>query len=132
MRPRWPPARSTAGGRERASRGQEIARNSASFEREQRALALESPRIARQRATTPDDAMARNEDAQRIAAGRSAHGAHAAGRADLGRDVEIRRGRAATNACDGCPDLLLECGACGREWQIRVDLTAGKIGGQRR
>src|SRR5438128_1940016 len=117
MRPRWPPARSAAGGRERASRRHEIARNSASLEREQRALALESPRIARQRAITADDAMTRNEDAKRIAARGCAHCAHASGRADLRRDVEIGDGRAATNACDCRPDLLLECGACWREWQ---------------
>ena len=48
------------------------------LEREQRALALEPARVAGQRAVGADDPMARDDDRQRIAAGRRARGADAA------------------------------------------------------
>src|SRR5262249_53437988 len=48
------------------------------LEREQRALAVEAARIAREAAVRTDDAMAGNDDRDRIAAGCGACGAYAA------------------------------------------------------
>ena len=46
------------------------------FERQQRALAVEAAGVAGQRAAAADDPMARHDDRQRIAAGRSTRRAH--------------------------------------------------------
>src|SRR5579864_6270062 len=93
--------------------------------REQPALPREPAAIAGQGAVGADDAVAGDDDADRVRAVRQAHGAHRAGTTDLPRERAIGERLAAGDGAERAPDRLLEGCAADRDGKIvdRVELA---------
>src|SRR5258705_12363432 len=94
--------------------------DAAAFQREKLALAIESARVARERAIGADDAMARNEDRQRVAARRGT------GRTDGRRisrargEIAISDGSAERHRADLVPHRALKRGTRWRERDVEL------------
>src|SRR5581483_6442184 len=94
-------------------RGQQL--RNPRLEREQRALAREAAGVAGEAAARADDAVAGHEDRERVAPGRRARGARAAGRARAARELVVRDRLAERDGGDRVPHGFLERRALGRE-----------------
>src|SRR5258708_26066632 len=73
------------------------------FKRKQRALSVEPARVTREAAVRSDDAVARNDDADRVASGRGARGARAAREPGAARELGVSDGVAETDRGDRFP-----------------------------
>src|SRR6516165_4278280 len=88
--------------------------------REQCALALDAPTIARECAIVPHHAVAGYSHRDFVGGAGPGHGANRLGRADPCRDFAIARRRTGRDFPQGLPDALLECGAAHVEWEIET------------
>src|SRR3989442_15774819 len=114
--------------RYKSSRGQQI--RYPRFKREQRALSIEPARVTREAAVRSDDAVARNDDADRIAPGRGARGAGAARASGAARELAVGDGLAETDSRDRLPHVLLKRRAFGRERGFEALALAAEVFGQ--
>src|SRR5437773_9719526 len=100
------------------------------LEREQRALSIEPARVTREAAVRSDDAVARNDDADRIASGRSARGARAAWASAAARELAVGDGLAETDSRDCLPHVLLKRRAFGCERGFEALALAAEVFGE--
>ena len=100
------------------------------LQREQRPLAGKAAGVSGQRAVRADDAMAGNDDRQRIAARRGARRADARRSARARRELAIGDRRAVAHAGDRLPDIALERRADRRQRHVERDALAREIFGE--
>src|SRR6266853_1536920 len=100
------------------------------FKSEQRALSIEPARVTRQAAVRSDDAVARNDDADRIASGRGARGARAARKSCAARELAVGDGLAEADRGDRLPHVLLKRRAFGSERGLEALTLAAEEFGQ--
>ncbi len=79
--------------------------------RQQPALALKAACVAGEGTVAADDAMARNDDGQRIAADGGTDGPDSGGGVDMTGELTVGPGLAGGDAFQGLPHLLLKRGA---------------------
>ena len=91
---------------------------------EQRALALDTPAVARERAVVADDAMARNGDRERVRRAGLRHGAHRLGAPMRAAISRVARRRAGRDLAQRLPHPLLESGAAHVERQVQAQRRA--------
>jgi len=97
------------------------------FERQQRALDQQPAAEAGERAVGADDAVAGNDDRQRVRAVREAHGACASGVAEAARQLAIGDGLTIRDGPQRLPDRQLERRACGGQPQPEGAPPPGKV-----
>src|SRR5512132_47164 len=127
---RMPASVPTAGGRAKRFGSGRIHREAqrAGLEVEQRALVVEPPAVAGQRTVAADDAMARADDGDRVAAVGAADGTRLAGVADAAGDLAVADRLAVGDLQQRLPDALLEgAAAVGTQWQVEVGALAGEV-----
>ena len=94
-------------------------------------LLLEPAAEAGQRAVAADDAVARADDGDRVAAVGAADGARLAGVADAGGDLAVAGGLAVGDGQELGPDAPLEGGAAlGTQLEVEVGALAGEVRAQ--
>src|SRR3990172_12908489 len=100
------------------------------LERKQRALSVETAGVSRKAAVRAQDAVAGNDDPDRVASGRGARGARAArATGPLGK-LAVGYGLAEADASDRCPYRSLKRRALGRERDVETLALAAEIFGQ--
>src|SRR5439155_25312027 len=99
-------------------------------EGEQRALSVKPTRITREAAVRSGDAVAGNDDADRIAPGRGARGARAARVSGAARELAVGDGLAETDSRDSLPHVLLKRRAFGCERGLEALALAAEVFGQ--
>src|SRR5439155_12907687 len=99
-------------------------------EGEQRALSVKPTRITREAAVRSDDAVARNDDADRIASGRGARGARAARASAAARELAVGDGLAETDSRDRLPYVPLKRRAFGCERGLEALALAAEVFGE--
>src|SRR5690349_21493231 len=97
---------------------------------EQPALARQAAAVAGQRAVRADHAMARHDDADRVAAVRQADGARTVRAADALGQLAVALGRAIRNVEQRAPHALLEFGADRVERDREAAQLAGEVRAQ--
>src|SRR6266568_805920 len=100
------------------------------LEREQRAFSIEPARITRKTAVRADDAVAGNDNADRIAPGRGARGARAARKPGAARELGVGDGVAESDRRDRLPHGLLKRRAVGRERRLEALALAAEVFGE--
>ena len=91
------------------------------FPVEQKAPALDAPRISRERTVIADHAMAGNGDGEIVRRARAGDRAHRLRRPDAPRDFGVGHGLADGNLLQRLPHPLLEGGAADVERKIQAD-----------
>lgn len=94
---------------------------------EQGALAFEAPAVAGQVAVLADDAMAGNDDGDRIRRAGASDGANGSGLADGARDLGVRARSAVRDAAKLVPHAALERGGLHVERQVDMRLLAAQM-----
>src|SRR6185437_6725113 len=94
---------------------------------EQRVFAFEAPAIAGQVAVLADDAMAGNNDGDRIRGAGARDGANSSGLADRACDLGVRARGAVGDAAKLVPDAALERGGLHVQRQIDMRLLAAQV-----
>src|SRR5205823_7029773 len=97
------------------------------FERQQRALDQQPAAEAGERAVGADDAVAGNDDRQRVRAVRETHGACPADVAEAARQFAIGDGLTIRDGLERLPDRQLERGAFGGQRQSEGAAPPGKV-----
>src|SRR6266700_2463084 len=100
------------------------------FKRKQRALSIEPARVTREAAVRSDDAVAGNDDADRIAPGRGPCGARAARESGAARELAVGDGLAETDSRDRLPHGALKRRAFGCERGFEALELAAEVFGQ--
>src|SRR5205823_3444013 len=90
-------------------------------------LALQSACVTGQRPVGSDDPMTRNDDAQRIASGRSAYGSRASRMAKARRNLGIARCLAPGHLRDRVPHLALKWRSLRRKRQLEMSARRREI-----
>ena len=129
LRGRWP-----AGPDEVSMISQENVKNilfvyDNAFQREQEALALQAPGVARQASVRADDAVAGHDERYGVAAHRAAHGpGRAAGQAQARGDLAVGRGLPAGDLRKLGPDRPFKRRAPQVQRRLEIRVAAGEVG----
>src|SRR6266542_3842914 len=105
--------------------GRRFGRRSLALARDQRALALDAPAIAGERAVTAYHPVARHQDGELVAGAGLRDGAHRARPAERRGDLTVGRGPPRRDLLQGAPDLRLEGSAPDVERQIGLRVGPG-------
>src|ERR1700682_2909846 len=95
------------------------------FSSEQRALALDTPSITRERTVAADHAVTRDSHSERIGGAGLRYGASRLRRADAAGDVAVARGLSCGDGPQCLPDALLE--GCAPHIQRQIQSQSGRF-----